>query len=82
MSPAEHRLTLLTRAGCHLCDTARAELARIATEFGVPWTERDIAADADELRRYGEMVPVILIDGVEHGYWRVEADRLRAALAR
>ncbi len=82
MARAEHRLTLLTRPGCHLCDTARTELARIATELGVSWTERDIADHADELRRYGEMVPVIFIDGVQHGYWRVEEQRLRAALGR
>jgi hypothetical protein len=25
---------------------------------------------------------VILLDGKEHGYWRVEEDRLRGALAR
>jgi len=26
-------------------------------------------------------VPVILIDGKEHGYWRVEENRLRQALS-
>jgi hypothetical protein len=38
--------------------------------------------DADpELRaEYGDRVPVFLVDGVEHGYWQVEEDRLRAAL--
>jgi hypothetical protein len=36
-----------------------------------------------ELRaEYGDRVPVILIDGCEHGYWKVEEQRLRAALAR
>jgi hypothetical protein len=30
---------------------------------------------------YSDRAPVILLDGKEHGYWRVEEDRLRAALA-
>ncbi len=40
--------------------------------------------DADpELRaEYGDRVPVILIDGAEHGYFEVEEPRLRRALAR
>ena len=30
-----------------------------------------------ELQRdYSDRVPVILLDGKEHGYWRVEEDRL------
>lgn len=82
MPPADHRLTLLTRPGCHLCDTARGDLARIAAELGVRWDERDVTLDQDELARYAEMVPVILLDGVEHGYWRVEEERLRADLGR
>jgi hypothetical protein len=27
-------------------------------------------------------VPVVLIDGKEHGYWRVEEPRFRKAVAR
>ena len=40
--------------------------------------------DSDpELRaEYGDRVPVIVIDGAEHGYWKVEEDRFRRALAR
>ena len=37
-----HAITLLTRPGCHLCDDARAVIARVAAELGVPWQERDI----------------------------------------
>ena len=25
---------------------------------------------------YGDRLPVVLLDGKEHGYWRVEEDRL------
>jgi Glutaredoxin-like domain (DUF836) len=80
VSRAQHRVTLLTRPGCHLCEDARAVVARVATDLGVVWEERDITASADDLARYAEMIPVTLIDGVQHDFWQVSEDRLRAAL--
>jgi glutaredoxin len=78
---AARTITLLTRPGCHLCADARAVVARVAAELAVSWEERDITASPDDLARYSEMIPVTLIDGVCHDYWRVSEDRLRAALA-
>jgi glutaredoxin len=74
------QITLLSRPGCHLCEQARAVIERVAGELGVPWTERDITQSPEDLRMYSEMIPVTLIDGVQHDYWRVSEDRLRAAL--
>ncbi len=76
----EHSITLLSRPGCHLCDEARSVIAAVAADLGVPWSERDITASAQDLRDYGDMIPVTLIDGVQHDFWRVDADRLRRAL--
>ena len=76
-----HLITLLTRPGCHLCDDARAVIARLAAELGVSWQERDITRSESDLRDYGEMIPVTLIDGVQHDFWRVSEQRLRAALS-
>jgi glutaredoxin len=76
-----HTITLLSRPGCHLCEEARAVIAAVAGELSVPWTERDITASEDDLRQYGEMIPVTLIDGVQHDFWRVDPDRLRHALS-
>lgn len=75
-------VTVVTRQGCHLCEVAEAEVERICGELAVPWEATDVDADPELRAEYGERVPVILIDGAEHGYWRVEEDRLRAALAR
>jgi glutaredoxin len=74
-------ITLLTRPGCHLCDDARTVIARVAAELGVAWQERDITRSENDLRAYGEMIPVTLIDGVQHDFWRVSEQRLRAALS-
>jgi hypothetical protein len=75
-----HVITLLTRPGCHLCDDARAVIARVAADLGVSWQERDITRSEDDLRAYGDMIPVTLIDGAQHDFWRVSEQRLRAAL--
>ncbi|MGH3305876.1 MAG: glutaredoxin family protein [Streptosporangiaceae bacterium] len=80
MSQDRHRVTLLTRPGCHLCADARAVVARVAADLGVAFEERDITASGDDLARYSDMIPVTLIDGVQHDFWRVSEDRLRAAL--
>jgi len=79
--PRDHLVTLITRADCHLCEEAEAVVVRLAAELGFEWAE--IVPDADPARRdeYSDRVPVILIDGREHGYWRVEEPRFRAALA-
>ena len=80
-SRAAHTITLLTRPGCHLCDEARAVIERVAADLGVAWQERDITGSAEDLRAYSDMVPVTLIDGVQHDFWRVSEQRLRAALS-
>jgi hypothetical protein len=80
-SAPAHTITLLTRPGCHLCDDARTVIASVAAELGVAWQERDITRSENDLRAYGEMIPVTLIDGVQHDFWRVSEQRLRAALS-
>lgn len=73
-------VTVVTRKDCPACATAEADIARICGDLGVPWTTLDVDADPETRAEYGDRVPVILIDGVEHGFWKVEEDRLRADL--
>jgi hypothetical protein len=79
--PADHRLTLLGKPGCHLCDDARVVVARVAADLGVPWDERDVTTDADDFAEYGDRIPVLLLDGREHTYWTIDEARLRRVLA-
>ena len=74
------RITLLSRPGCHLCDDAREVITRVAGDLGVTWEERDITQSEADLREYWEKIPVTLVDGVQHDFWRVSEDRLRRAL--
>ena len=50
-------------------------------KIGEPWREIVVAGDIELEREYGERLPVIMLDGKEHGYFRVEADRLMRDLA-
>jgi hypothetical protein len=76
----EPRITLIGKPGCHLCDDARAVVARVAAELGVGWTELDITRDPELAEQYWEQIPVTLVDGRRHDFWRVDEARLRAAL--
>lgn len=76
-----HHVTLMSRVDCHACERARADIERICGELGVTWSTRDVDADPELRAEYGDRVPVILIDGAEHGYWEVEEPRFRAALS-
>jgi glutaredoxin len=78
------RVRLYSKPGCHLCDDARAVVTQVCAELGETFEEVDITAgpDAERLQRaYGEEIPVTFVDGRQHDFWRVDAARLRAALA-
>jgi hypothetical protein len=74
------RVVLLSRPGCHLCAEARAVIARVTAELGESFEERDIDARPADLGEYSDMIPVTFVDGVQHDFWHVSEERLRAAL--
>ncbi|WP_280396935.1 glutaredoxin family protein [Nocardia carnea] len=84
--PTTHEVTLLTRAGCALCDRALEQLRAICAEFGLTpgVVDVDVAAATDPGLRaeYGDRLPVVLLDGREHSYFDVDEPRLRGDLVR
>lgn len=77
-----HRITLIGKPGCHLCDDAREVIERVARDLDVTWEERDITQSREDSEQYWEQIPVTLINGVQHDFWRVDENRLRAAIAK
>jgi hypothetical protein len=75
------RVTLYSRPGCHLCDDAREVVARVCADLGETFEELSIDEDEALRRRYADEIPVTLVDGRQHDFWRVDETRLRAALA-
>jgi glutaredoxin len=82
MTQPQARVTLVTRAGCHLCTEAVAVVERVTAELGVAWEEVDVDADPGHRARWSDEVPVTLVDGRQVDFWRVDETRLRAALSR
>ncbi|MEU1086721.1 glutaredoxin family protein [Streptomyces sp. NPDC005576] len=78
--PAERVVTLLGKPGCHLCEDARAVVDAVCAETGSVVEEKDITQDEALYAQYWEQIPVVLIDGEQHTFWRVDPKRLRAAL--
>jgi hypothetical protein len=56
------------------------QVSAVCAELGVGWEERSILDDPGLYDEYWEKIPVILIDGRIHDYWRVDPGRLRGAL--
>ena len=79
--PTTARVTLYSRPGCHLCEAAREVVERVCADLGESFTAVDIDSSAELLEAYGEQIPVTLVDGRRHDFWRVDERRLRAALA-
>ena len=81
-------LTLLTKPGCHLCEEAKTvvDLAIVkfksehSSENPIELTVVNILDDQALLEQYGEEIPVLQINGATHAYWRIDSERLIAAL--
>lgn len=74
------RVRVYSRAGCHLCEVAVEVVARVCADVGTSYDVVDVDTDPELRREYGEQVPVTLVDGRRHDFFRVEESRLRAAL--
>ena len=78
----EARVTLYSKPGCHLCEDAREVIARVCTDLGTSYDEVDITTSPELLDAYWEQIPVTFVDGRQHDFWRVDAERLRTALTQ
>ncbi|KFF60307.1 thioredoxin [Cryobacterium sp. MLB-32] len=84
---ANIHLTLIGKPGCHLCDDARDLVATVVQKViderpspDITVEERSILDDAELHALYVEDIPVLLINGKVHNYWRIDPLRLRTAL--
>ena len=77
----EPRVTLIGKPECHLCEQARVVVEQICLELGESFVELSILDDPELADLYWERIPVTLVDGQPHDFWRVDPDRLRTALS-
>ncbi|MFE9996617.1 glutaredoxin family protein [Streptomyces avermitilis] len=81
-APQDRLVTLIRKPGCHLCDDAQQVIEKVCGDLGVPWEQKDITQDEELHREYWEQIPVVLVDGAQHTFWRVNEERLRKALTQ
>jgi len=75
------RVDVVGKPGCHLCDDADVIIDAIASEFpSVQVVRHNILDDARLFDEWHNDIPVVLIDGVQHSSWRIDADEFRTAL--
>ncbi len=76
------KVTLYTRAGCHLCDEAKKVLKEAQAATGFDLEEVDIDRDPNLKTQFHEQVPVVFINGRKAFKYRVEPRELRRRLNR
>ena len=74
-------IKLVIRQGCHLCVAAESDLARVIARFASEYPDREYTVevvdinDYQDLQRFSEEVPVLLIDSKQVSFWRIDETR-------
>ncbi len=73
---------LYGKAGCHLCEEARAEIESVRRRREFALTEVDVSLDPVLHARYGERIPVVVVAGEEVFEFHVDGPELERVLDR
>jgi hypothetical protein len=73
-------VVLITKAYCHLCAAARDAVGRVTAALGIDWTEQSVDDDAALRERFAEEIPVVLVNGVQRDFWKIDETRLARTL--
>jgi glutaredoxin len=57
------QVVMYTRQGCHLCEEAWTQLVRTRRRYGFVLEQIDVDGDPALAMRYGEVVPVVTVNG-------------------
>ena len=74
-------VTLIGKTGCHLCDDADLVVRDVLRDYDtVTLTHANLDDNPAWVEQYSDKIPVVLVQGREHTYWRVNTDELRREL--
>jgi hypothetical protein len=79
---AKPEIVLITKADCHLCADARDAVERVTASLGLGWTEQQVDELPELRERYAEEIPVVLVDGIQRDFWKIDEVRLERVLQR
>ena len=75
-------VTIFSRHGCHLCESAIAVAESLKESLNYSLEIIYIDGDEELELQHGEKVPVTLINGELHEIWRLESEKFKASLER
>lgn len=81
-------IKLIGRSGCHLCEVAQGDLAGVIARFAaeypaVEYVVEDLDIDQNpQFAHFTDEVPVLLVNGEQVAFWRIEQDRVFAQLEK
>jgi glutaredoxin len=73
---------MVVRQGCHLCEVAENDLARVLGRFSAEYPDTGFEVDLVEIdarpefEKYTDDIPVLLINGKQVAFWRIQEDRV------
>jgi glutaredoxin len=74
-------MSVYSRSNCHLCEVALEVISEIQKDFEFTITKILIDGNTELEEKYGEQVPVILINNQPHDFFRVDPERFRLAIS-
>jgi hypothetical protein len=75
------RVDVMGKPGCHLCDVADEVIDEVVRDSAdIELVRHNILDDAELFELWHDDIPVVLIDGVKHSSWTVDADAFSSAL--
>ncbi|MCL1860715.1 MAG: glutaredoxin family protein [Proteobacteria bacterium] len=78
MSTHARTFTVLSRQWCHLCHELVEALEPIARHYGWQVELVDIEREPELEARWDELIPVVLVDGVEICHHRLDMEAVHA----
>jgi glutaredoxin len=75
-------VSVYSRSNCHLCEVALEVISEIRKEVEFTITKILIDGNSELEEKYGEQVPVILINNQPHDFFRVDPERFRLAISK
>jgi len=75
-------VSVYSRSNCHLCEVALEVISEFRKDFEFTVTKILIDGNSELEEKYGEQVPVILINNQPHDFFRVDPERFRLAISK
>jgi glutaredoxin len=76
------KVIIFSRQNCHLCHEAEKIVREVLSEISFELEVINIDGNAELESLYGEEVPVTMINGAKHDYFRVDKKRFSEAVLR